>query len=56
MPRFTIEATKRIYLTTSIEADNYEEALALADELITDDFEQTGTDFTTTFIGEDNNA
>jgi hypothetical protein len=51
MQTYTIEATKRIYLRTTIEADSLEEAHKIADEeLITDDFEEINTDFTLTFI------
>lgn len=51
MATFTMEATKRIYLRTTIEADSIEEAQKIADELIVDDFEEIGTDFTETFLG-----
>lgn len=51
MATFTMEATKRIYLRTTIEAETLEEAQKIADELIVDDFEEIGTDFTETFLG-----
>jgi hypothetical protein len=51
MATFTVEATKRIFLRTTIEADNIEQAQKIADELIVDDFEVTGTDFTETYLG-----
>lgn len=51
MPTYTVGAVKRIYLRTTIEADSMEEAHKIADEeLITDDFEETGTDFTLTHL------
>ena len=49
--KFTIEATKRVYLRTHIEADSVLEAHKIADELITDDFEEIGTDFQLTYLG-----
>lgn len=51
MATFTMEATKRIYLRTTIEAETLEEAQKIADELIVDDFEEIGTDFTETYLG-----
>lgn len=52
MEKYTIEAVKRIYLSTTIEAESREEAHRIADEeLIVPDFEETGTDFTLTFVG-----
>ena len=51
MATFTMEATKRIYLRTTIEAETLAEAQKIADELIVDDFEEIGTDFTETFLG-----
>ena len=51
MATFTMEATKRIFLRTTIEADSIEEAQKIADELIVDDFEEIGTDFTETYLG-----
>jgi hypothetical protein len=51
MATFTVEATKRIFLRTTIEAENIEQAQKIADELIVDDFEETGTDFTETYLG-----
>lgn len=51
MATFTMEATKRIYLRTTIEAETLEEAQKIANELIVDDFEEIGTDFTETFLG-----
>lgn len=51
MATYTVEATKRIYLRTTIEADSMEEAHKIADEeLIVPDFEEIGTDFTLTHI------
>lgn len=51
MATYTVEAIKRIYLRTTIEADSMEEAYKIADEeLITDDFEETNTDFTLTHL------
>jgi hypothetical protein len=51
MPTYTVEATKRIYLRTTIEADSLGEAHKIADEeLIVPDFEETGTDFTLTHL------
>ena len=51
MSKYTVEAIKRIYLRTTIEADSLGEAHKIADEeLITDDFEETGTDFTLTHL------
>ncbi len=51
MQTYTIEATKRIFLQTTIQANSLDEAQKIADEeLITPDFEEIGTDFTITFI------
>jgi hypothetical protein len=52
MGTYTVEAVKRIYLRATIEADSLEDAHKIADEeLIVPDFEETGTDFTLTFVG-----
>jgi len=52
MGTYTVEATKRIFLTTTIEAESLEEAERIADqELITDDFEEKNTDFRITEVG-----
>jgi hypothetical protein len=51
MTTFTVEATKRILLRTTIEAENIEEAQKIADELLVEDFEEIGTDFTETYLG-----
>jgi len=52
METYTVEATKRIYLRTTIQAESLEEAQKIADEdLIVPDFEESGTDFTLTFVG-----
>lgn len=53
MTTYTIEATKTIYLRTTVTADSMEEATAIADELIVSDFQQLNTDFIYTFIGKD---
>ena len=51
MTKYTVEAVKRIYLRTTIEADTPEEARRIADEdLIVDDFEEINTDFTLTYF------
>ena len=51
MPTYEVGAIKRIHLRVTIEADSREEAYKIADEeLITDDFEETNTYFTLTFI------
>lgn len=51
MNTYTVEATKRIYLRATIEANSLEEAHKIADEeLIVPDFEEIGTDFTLTHI------
>ena len=53
METYTVEATKRIRLQTTIQANSLDEAQKIADEeLITDDFEEIGTDFTITFIAQ----
>jgi hypothetical protein len=52
MGTYTVEATKRIYLRTTIQAESLEEAQKIADEdLIVPDFEEIGTDFTMTYVG-----
>ena len=51
MATFTVEATKRIFLRTTIEAKTIEQAQKIADELIVDDFEEIGADFTETYLG-----
>ena len=49
--KYTVEAIKRIHLRAVIEADSLEEAQRIADEeLIIDDFEETGSDFTLTHL------
>ena len=51
MATFHVSAVKRIYLDTTVEAETREEAVRIADEdLITEDFEETGTDFTLTHV------
>jgi hypothetical protein len=51
MAIYTVEAIKRVHLSTTVEADSLEEAQRLADEeLIVDDFDEVGTDFTLTFL------
>jgi hypothetical protein len=52
MGTYTVEAVRRVILRTTVEAEDREAALKIADEeLITDDFEEIGGDFTFTFIG-----
>ena len=52
MPTYTVRAIRRVLLRTTIEAGTLEEAQQIADEeLITDDFEEIGSDFTLTTIG-----
>jgi hypothetical protein len=52
MGTYTVEATKRIYLRTTIQASSLEEAQKIADEdLIVPDFDEIGTDFTMTYVG-----
>jgi hypothetical protein len=53
MATYTIEATRTIYLRTTVTADSMAEATAIADDLIVSDFEQLNTDFIYTFIGKD---
>jgi len=51
MSKYTVEAVRRIHLRATIEADNYGEACRIADEeMITDDFEEIGGDFTLTYV------
>lgn len=51
MATYTVEAVRRIYLRTTVEADTLEEAQRIADQdLITDDFEEIGTDFTMVYV------
>lgn len=51
MPKYTVEAVKRIYLRTDVIADTREEAFKIVDEnYIVDDFDEIGTDFTFTYI------
>ena len=51
MTKYTVEAVRRIHLRATIEADTYAEACQIADEeMITDDFEEIGGDFTLTFV------
>lgn len=51
MKTYTVEAVKRIYLTTTIEANSVEEAQEIADQLMIDDYEETGTDYTQVYLG-----
>ena len=44
---YTVEAVKRTFLRSTIEADSLEEAQRIADE---DDFDEIDTDFTLTFV------
>jgi hypothetical protein len=48
--QYTLEAVKRVYLTTTIEANSLEEAQEIADQLMIDDFEELGSDYTQTFL------
>ena len=50
MLQFTLEAVKRVYLTTTIEANSLEEAQEIADQLMIDDYEEIGSDYTQTFL------
>ena len=51
MATFHVSAVKRIYLDTTVEAETREEAVRIAEnELTTDDFEETNTDFTLTHV------
>jgi len=45
MATYQIEAVKTIYLSATIEADSLEEAYQIEQDLIVDDFEETGTDY-----------
>jgi|AntAceMinimDraft_12_1070368.scaffolds.fasta_scaffold532882_2 uncharacterized protein YciI len=46
---YTVEAVKRTFLRSTIEADSLEEAQRIADE---DDFDEIDTDFTLTFVAQ----
>ena len=47
MPKYKVYALTTTQLVCEIDADNYEQALSIADyELITDDFKSLNTDFT----------
>lgn len=53
MPKFKIEATRKIYVFAIVEANNEEEAERLYDkELVSDDFEEEGGSWTLGDISE----
>ena len=45
MPKFIVYASVTQYLQTEIEADTLDDAELIADDLITDDFEQAQAEF-----------
>ena len=52
MPLFEVEANKVIHYRNKIEADTLEEAEAIVDEMIVDDFTQVNTVFTVEYVTE----